>query len=294
MLSLDLFEARPLDQAAEDYAHVQKAIAYLTASWKVQPSLGEIAGEAGLTEQRLTQVFRRWAGLTPKAFLQALTIDHARTLLRQSASVLEAAYEVGLSGPGRLHDLFVTHEAMSPGEYKSRGAGIHLAYGFHQSPFGEAIAVATPRGLAGLGWVDEAEHSDRTAARAAALEDMRRRWPQARFQRDDAATAQTVARIFSPQLWRPDEPLRVVLIGSDFEVRVWETLLRVPLGKATTYSAIAGHIGKPRAHRRRRSAAISSPRVPSALRSVATRFPLLFHATASWVRMAPSRATTGA
>ena len=249
MVTLDLAGQAPLEQAAEDYVHVQKAIAYLTAHWKAQPSLGEIAAETGLAEPRLNLIFRRWAGLSPKAFRQALTIDHARSLLRDSVSVLDAAYELGLSGPGRLHDLFVTHEAMSPGEYKARGAGLVLSYGFHPSPFGEALAVVTLRGLAGLGWVDESDRGDRESARSAALADMQRRWPKARFQRDDAATAPIVARIFDPARWRGEEPLRVVLIGSDFEVRVWETLLRVPLGRATTYSAIAGQIGKPKAAR---------------------------------------------
>jgi AraC family transcriptional regulator of adaptative response/methylated-DNA-[protein]-cysteine methyltransferase len=187
-------------------------------------------------------LFRRWAGLSPKAFLQALTLDHARTLLRASASVLDASYEVGLSGPGRLHDLFVTHEAMSPGEWKSGGQGLTIAYGFHPSPFGTGLVMATGRGLSGLAFADPGKEK-------AALADMRRRWPKAKYVEDTARTAPLAARIFDRRLWRPDRPLRVVLIGTDFEVRVWETLMRIPLGRATTYSDIAGSLGAPKAAR---------------------------------------------
>ena len=242
--------------AACDYAHVRSAIEFISARWKSQPSIAEIAAYVGLSESHLAHVFRRWAGLSPKAFLQALTLDHARALLRDSASVLDAAYEVGLSGPGRLHDLFVTHEAMSPGEFKAGGAGLTLSYGFHPSPFGEALVVATPRGLAGLGWVDEkavagsAAGSGKPAGgRDGALADMSRRWPRARFVRDDDATAPYVARAFDPACWRAETPLRVVLIGTDFEVRVWETLLHIPVGRAATYAAVARRIGNPKAAR---------------------------------------------
>lgn len=154
----------------------------------------------------------------------------------------DATYEVGLSGPGRLHDLFVTHEAMSPGEWKTGGEGLTIRYGFHPSPFGRALVMATDRGLAGLGFADPGEE-------ATALADMTRRWPKARFVKDDDATAPLAARVFDPRLWRADRPLRVVLIGTDFELRVWETLLRVPMGRATTYSNIAGKLGRPTAAR---------------------------------------------
>jgi AraC family transcriptional regulator of adaptative response/methylated-DNA-[protein]-cysteine methyltransferase len=190
----------------------------------------------------LHHLFRRWAGLTPKAFLQALTLDHARRLLRDSASVLDASFEVGLSGPGRLHDLFVTHEAMSPGEWKSGGSGLKISYGFHPSPFGTALVMATDRGLAGLAFADAGEER-------AALADMRCRWPHADYVEDSARTAPLAQRIFDSNLWRKDRPLRVVLIGTDFEVRVWETLLKIPMGCATTYSDIAAKIERPKASR---------------------------------------------
>jgi AraC family transcriptional regulator of adaptative response/methylated-DNA-[protein]-cysteine methyltransferase len=230
------------DDAAADYERVRRIVAFISERWREQPSIEVIAAHLGLSATHVHHLFRRWCGLTPKAFLQALTLDHAKGLLADAASVLDATYEVGLSGPGRLHDLFVTHEAMTPGDYKAQGAGLTMRFGFHPSPFGEAILVATERGLAGLGFVDEGD-------RAAALADMRRRWPRADYSEDAAATAPLARRIFDPLTWSAEQPLRVVMIGTDFEVRVWQTLLRIPLGKATTYSDIAARLGKPSAAR---------------------------------------------
>jgi len=190
----------------------------------------------------LHHLFRRWAGLTPKAFLQALTLDSARRLLRDSASVLDASYEVGLSGPGRLHDLFVTHEAMSPGEWKSGGEGLTMHFDFHPSPFGNALVMATERGLAGLAFADPGEE-------AATLADMKRRWPRANYVEDNTRTAALARRIFDSKQWRVQQPLRVVLIGTDWEVRVWEALLQIPMGRLTTYSGLAGKVSKPAAAR---------------------------------------------
>jgi AraC family transcriptional regulator of adaptative response/methylated-DNA-[protein]-cysteine methyltransferase len=225
-----------------DYERVRRILAFITENWRDQPSLEAIAEHVGLSTTHVHHLFRRWCQLTPKAFLAAITLDNAKALLADSASVLDATYEVGLSGPGRLHDLFVVHEAMTPGDYKGGGAGLLMRFGFHPSPFGEAILVATERGLAGLGFVDE---GDRTAA----LADMRRRWPRAEYVEDQDATAPLARRIFNPADWRPETPLRNVLIGTDFEIRVWETLLRIPLGRAATYSGIASHIGRPSAAR---------------------------------------------
>jgi AraC family transcriptional regulator of adaptative response/methylated-DNA-[protein]-cysteine methyltransferase len=243
MLSPDRIpNVEPLSRDAADYEIVRRAIAFVSERWRAQPEIEAIAAAAGVSAGDLHHLFRRWAGITPKAFLQALTLDHARRLLRDSASVLDASFEVGLSGPGRLHDLFVTHEAMSPGEWKSGGAGLTVSYGFHPSPFGTALVMTTERGLAGLAFADPGEEQ-------AALADMRSRWPMANIVEDCAGTAPLAARVFDTSLWRANRPLRIVLIGTDFEVRVWETLLEIPLGRAMTYSAIAAKLGANKAAR---------------------------------------------
>src|SRR6202030_2436612 len=206
----------PQHAALRDYDSVRRAIAFISERWRAQPTIEAMADAAGVTPDELHLLFRRWASLTPKAFMQALTLDHAKGLLRDSASVLDAALDSGLSGPGRLHDLFVTHEAMSPGEWKAGGAGMTLA--------------------------DPGEEQ-------AALADMQRRWPRAIYVEDRAGTSELAQRIFDTRLWRADQPLRVVLIGTDFEVRVWETLLKIPMGRAVSYSDIANKIKSPKASR---------------------------------------------
>jgi len=233
---------RATETDLSDYEIIRRAIAFISRRWRDQPSLKRIAAHVGMKPLALQRLFTRWAGLSPKGFLQAVTLDHARTLLDQSASVLDASYETGLSGPGRLHDLFIAHEAMTPGAYKARGEGIVMRWGFHPSPFGSALVILTDRGLAGLAFADPDEE-------AATLTDMKARWPRATYIEDAAATQPVARRIFDRAAWRPDRPLRVVMIGSDFEIRVWETLLRLPLGKAATYSDIAAHLGRPKAAR---------------------------------------------
>src|SRR5215471_4577025 len=243
MLSPDsVCDPESLSRTAADYAVVRRAIAFVAERWRAQPEIDAIAAAAGVSANELHHLFRRWAAITPKAFLQALTLEHARRLLRDSASVLDATFEVGLSGPGRLHDLFVTHEAMSPGEWKSGGAGLTVSYGFHPSPFGTALVMTTRRGLAGLAFADAGEEQ-------AALVDMRGRWPQANIGEDRTRTAPLARRIFDTDLWRADQPLRIVLIGTDFEVRVWEMLLKIPIGRAMTYSDIAVKLGATKAAR---------------------------------------------
>ena len=247
MMSLAINDQRlakpgPQNAALRDYDSVRRAIAFISEHWRSQPTIEAMADAASVTPDELHHLFRRWAGLTPKAFMQALTLDHAKGLLRDSASILDAALDSGLSGPGRLHDLFVTHEAMSPGEWKAGGAGMMLTYGFHPSPFGTAIVIATARGLAGLAFADPGDEQK-------AFADMRGRWPRADFVEDQARTAGLARRIFDPKLWSADRPLRVVMIGTDFEVRVWETLLKIPMGRAVSYSDIACNINAPKAAR---------------------------------------------
>ncbi|RYE64820.1 bifunctional helix-turn-helix domain-containing protein/methylated-DNA--[protein]-cysteine S-methyltransferase [Rhizobium sp. NFR12] len=226
-----------------DYETVRRVIEMLTLDYRAQPSLETIAAELGQSPTQLQKVFTRWAGLSPKAFLQAVTLDHAKRLLGQEGlPLLETSYELGLSGPGRLHDLFVTHEAMSPGEWKGRGAGLTIRYGFHPSPFGMALVMATERGLSGLAFSD-------LGGEKPAFEDMVRRWPNAAYVEDKEATAPYIGRIFDRGQWSADRPLNVVLIGTDFQLKVWQSLLKIPFGKAVTYSAVASDIGQPTASR---------------------------------------------
>jgi AraC family transcriptional regulator of adaptative response/methylated-DNA-[protein]-cysteine methyltransferase len=233
---------KDITPAGGDYEIVRRCIEKISLDFRDQPSLETLAADLGETPTGLQKLFRRWAGISPKAFLQAVTLDHARRLLEGGMPLLEASYEVGMSGPGRLHDLFVAHEAMSPGVYKARGAGLTIRYGFHPSPFGVALLMATERGLAGLSFSDPGGERD-------AFADMSGRWPKASYVEDMAATAPYASRIFDPANWRPDQPLRIIMIGSDFQIRVWEALLRIPMGKARSYSAIAAEIGAPSASR---------------------------------------------
>ncbi len=233
---------KDITPADGDYEIVRRAIEKISLDYRDQPSLEELAADVGETPTGLQKLFTRWAGLSPKAFLQAVTLDHARRLLDQGMPLLETSFELGMSGPGRLHDLFVTHEAMSPGDYKTRGAGLTIRYGYHISPFGIALLMVTDRGLAGLAFCDPGEERD-------AFADMSGRWPNASYVEDIGATAPYAARIFDPANWRSDQPLRVVLIGSDFQVRVWEALLKIPMGRARNYSSIAAEIGAPAASR---------------------------------------------
>lgn len=226
----------PPGTEADDYARVSAAIEYLTDNWREQPSLNDIADYMGLSPAHFQRLFRRWAGISPKEFLQAITLDHARSMLLDAASLLDTSLEVGLSGPARLHDLFIDHEAMTPGDYKRGGEGLEMSYGFHDSPFGRALVMITRHGIAGLAFADD------TDGEAAALADMTGRWPRADYVNNPAVTAPYVTRIFTPGRWRADDPLKVVLIGTDFEVRVWEALLKLPMGRAATYSDVASHV----------------------------------------------------
>jgi AraC family transcriptional regulator of adaptative response/methylated-DNA-[protein]-cysteine methyltransferase len=228
---------------ATDYDMIRAAIRYLSENGPDVADLPRFALALGLNERQLTDLFRRWCGLSPKSFAQAVALDHAKSLLRAKQSVLDTTYEVGLSSTSRLHDLFVTYEAMPPGVFRAGGAGIDMVWGAAPSPFGMAVATATDYGMSGLGFAD-AETSIEQA-----FEDLANRWPNARFTRDDARVAPMIAQAFDPAHWSPERPVRVVLIGTDFEVQVWETLLKIPCGQATTYQSVANHIGRPTAAR---------------------------------------------
>jgi AraC family transcriptional regulator of adaptative response/methylated-DNA-[protein]-cysteine methyltransferase len=228
---------------ASDYDAIRAAIRYLSENGPDVADLAHFSRVLGLSERQLTDLFRRWCGLSPKSFAQAVALDHAKGLLRAQRSVLDTTYEVGLSSTSRLHDLFVTYEAMPPGVFRAGGAGLDMVWGVAPSPFGLAVATATEYGMSGLGFADAYISVN------AAFADLANRWPNARFTRDDARLAPMIAQAFDPAHWSPEHPVRIVLIGTDFEVKVWETLLRIPCGQAATYQQVASHIGRPTASR---------------------------------------------
>lgn len=202
-----------------------------------QPSLDEVAAAIGLSPAHFQRVFSRWVGVSPKRYLQYLTLDHARRLLAERFTVLDATYEAGLSSPGRLHDLFVRWEAMTPGEYARDGAGLTIRHGWFETPFGEALAMATDRGICGLAFAAE-------CGRETAMADMRGRWPAAAFAEDAAALRPWVDAAFGGA-----GEVALAPVGAPFQIKVWEALLAIPSGHVTTYSEIARHIGNPRAVR---------------------------------------------
>jgi AraC family transcriptional regulator of adaptative response/methylated-DNA-[protein]-cysteine methyltransferase len=239
-----------LQQLCEDYSLVEQALIYLKENSRRQPDLEEVARAVGLSEFHFQRMFARWAGISPKRFLQFVTREHARELLDGSQSVLHTTFEVGLSSPGRLHDLFVSTEAVTPGEYKSRGLGLTIRYGLHPSPFGTCLLGATSRGICHLAFVEGSE--------TAAIDEMTSRWMQATIVPDPAATSPFLAPIFrlGPGF---HPPLHVLLQGTNFQIQVWEALLRIPMGHVVTYEQIARGIGRPQAVRAVGNAVADNP-----------------------------------
>lgn len=236
--------------SSRDYRRVEAIIHWLDEHHLDQPSLREVAACAGLSEFGLQRLFSRWAGISPKRFLQFLTLEHNKSLLRLSHSILSAGEASGLSSVSRVHDLFVTCHAVTPGEYRRGGAGLEIRYGFHETPFGECLAAASERGLCSLLFV-----TDGRAATRAELEDQ---WPSARLVQEPAATRAYVDRAFS-RTWSETEPLYVHLKGTGLQIQVWQALLRVPEGSLITYEELAGASGAPRAVRAVASAVARNP-----------------------------------
>lgn len=224
-------------QLSEDYARVEQAIRYLEHNTHRQPDLTEVAAHVGLSEFHFQRLFTRWAGISPKRFLQFLTKENAKALLARR-SVLSTAQEAGLSSPGRLHDLFIHTEAVTPGEYKSRGTGLEIAYGYHPTPFGECLLALTQRGICFLGFIDH--------DRSSALEQFSSHWVNASLVESPVQTTPVAEKIFSPQ---PGSELAIHLNGTNFQLKVWEALLRLSPGQVTSYQGLANQIGETRAAR---------------------------------------------
>lgn len=226
-----------------NYATVAEAIRFLEANALRQPTLAEVAAQVGLSEFHFQRLFGEFAGISPKRFLQFLTKEHARSVLKASASVFDAALEVGLSGPGRLHDLMVNCEAVTPGETAAGGEGLTLRWGIHTTRFGEALVAVTERGICHVGFVDPGE-----AARRAAVEALAGEWPRARLVAD-ATCGEPVAAALSGVVDAQRKPLHLLLRGTNFQIQVWQALLRIPPGRLTSYGDIARATGAPRAAR---------------------------------------------
>ncbi len=228
---------RPTSQSA-DYRLIREAVAYLHRAERASAGLEDLSAHLGISPSHCQRLFKRWCGLSPKEFASAIALDRARSLLLDSASVLGTAHAVGMSGGGRLHDLFVSHEAMTPGEFKRRGAGLAMSWGVHATPFGAAVAVATKRGLAGLAFVDE----DKGHGPDDALNDLLRRWPGASVEHRPEETQPILDIVFDRSRWNASEPVRLVMIGTDWEVRVWQALLQIPMGSAVSYRDVAEQV----------------------------------------------------
>lgn len=221
------------------YRRIARAIRFLREHADRQPALREVAAEVGLSEYHFQRLFSRWAGVSPKRFLQYLTKERARAALRESRSLLDAAFEAGLSGPSRLHDLMISCEAMTPGQIKAQGAGLEIGYGWGASPFGMALIAWTPHGVCHLGFHDEQE--------LCFEDELTREWPKACLRRDEAQAGRLAAQIFSA---RPQPgALHLVLRGTNFQIKVWEALLRVGSGELISYSRLATLAGSPGASR---------------------------------------------
>ncbi len=233
-------------ELSQHYKLIEQAIQYIEANVQRQPELEEIAGAVGMSEYHFQRLFTGWAGISPKRFMQFLTKEHAKELLNKSENLLDTTHQVGLSSLGRLHDLFVTTEAVTPGEYKSGGEGLEIHYGIHPSPFGKCLIATTDRGICSLRFVDGSEGQ--------ALDDLVENWKQAKMIEDYKITVPLVTRIFSelepdPGMRGNSTPLKLHLRGTNFQIKVWEALLNIPTGAVTTYEHIAGQIGKPHALR---------------------------------------------
>jgi AraC family transcriptional regulator of adaptative response/methylated-DNA-[protein]-cysteine methyltransferase len=225
-----------------DYERIAKAIAYIGQNVTAQPSLDDLAAHVHLSPFHFQRVFSRWAGTTPKRFLQVLTLEHGKRLLEESGSLLEVSDALGLSSSSRLHDHFVQLEAVTPGEYRSRGKGLAIAHGTHDTPFGKIFVARTPRGVCRAAFLDGSD-------RAEQLDALRTTWPLATLKADAQATANIAAFLSAVPAHAGERPLSLHVAGTNFQIAVWRALLRVPVGSAVSYSQIAAAVGSPRAVR---------------------------------------------
>lgn len=229
-------------QQTEDYKRIEKAIQFIEANFKSRPTLDRIAGSVHLSKYHFDRLFKRWAGISPIQFLQYLTLDDIKQRLAESKSLLETSLDAGLSGPGRLHDLFVNFEAMTPGDFKKQGVGLQIAYGFCDSPFGECLLASTHRGICYLGFVASGKQSETFAQ-------LRDTWPGSTFIESPATACPIVNDIFRIDRRKRSQPFNLQIRGTNFQIQVWKALLRIPNGCVVSYQDIAAYIGHPKSFR---------------------------------------------
>lgn len=241
-----------------DFRRVERAIRYLEENRGAQPELADVAGEVGLSKHHFHRLFRRWAGTTPKRFLEHLTVERARALLQESRSVLDAAFASGLSSGSRLHDHFVAVEAVTPGEVRARGRSLEIGVGEHPTPFGDAFLAATDRGICHLAFLPSGDDETRASARSAARRELEDRWPRARICSAPQRTEELVREVFDGV--GKDGPLtHLHLKGTNFQLQVWRGLLRIPPGSVASYGHLAGLVGRPGAARAVAGAVAANP-----------------------------------
>lgn len=227
---------------SKDYQRIEAALHFVAMNFQNQPSLADIAESVHLSEFHFQRLFNRWVGVSPKQFLQYLTLQYARDCLSSGSTVLDTALDSGLAAPARLGELFVRLEAVTPGEFRRQGNGLLIRYGYHSTPFGGCLIGLSERGITGLQFCDPGGHK-------AALAEMQSRLPQADYCSDQESTAYPVSQIFNRSLSSANRPLSVLVAGTAFQIKVWEALLRLPAGSRVSYQQLATDIGKPKAVR---------------------------------------------
>ncbi len=235
-------EHKTFIEEADDYQRIEKAIRFMETHFKSQPTLEQMAASVNLSKFHFNRLFKKWAGVTPTQFMQFLTLEYTKRKLSESANLLDTSLDAGLSGPGRLHDLFINFEAMTPGEYKRMGAGLEIRYGFCDTPFGKCLVASTPRGICHLGFVQDTDRSE-------ALHQLTDNWPLARFMEDEKPSAEIIKRIFGIQSSDSGGPFHLHVKGTNFQISVWKALLSIPEGTVASYQDIAVLMGRPTAFR---------------------------------------------
>lgn len=234
----------------KDYARIEQSIRYIRKNRYKQPGLEDVASQVGLSSHHFQRLFRRWVGISPKRYLEFLTVERGKQLLAGSRSVMHVAYELGLTSPSRLHEQFISVSAMTPGEYKIQAQGLEIDYGIHTGPFGDMLIAQTQRGVCMLSFINE-------ATKDSEITRLKRLYSKAVFKQDSDLTAETAQRIFQPR--RPDNQVPLAVKGTNFQINVWRALLQIPYGQVVSYQQLAHWVAKPKAVRAVANAVATNP-----------------------------------